>query len=286
MIRIVGLIFLFIFTAASPAIGADIFCVQDSKQIALDNEYREKGISSERSLCRLVAISGPILEGDYKKLISIYNARVRPNIFTLHSPGGSVAEALKIGRFFRKYLIAVIAPNDGSDDDQISNIHGRCASACALIFFGSVDRAGEVGLHRPWTNDPKFAQLSPEMAANQHREMIGLVTDYLREMEAPESIIELMTSTGPSEISWVNTTDMAKLKYPPSFIDWIRATCGDDPSQDYFTLKVALGMLHRRVTSEEMRALRDLEGRRNVWNTCHLEKIDHYQAQLSAPSIK
>jgi hypothetical protein len=51
-------------------------------------------------------LTGPIVRGDYEKVLRLYRAN-HPflNRFLLVSPGGDVDAALKSGRLFRKYLI-------------------------------------------------------------------------------------------------------------------------------------------------------------------------------------
>jgi hypothetical protein len=70
---------------------------------------RERGPTE--SACLRGFISGPIERGDYEKVRTLSREN-HPFLaaFTLASPGGDVAEAIKIGRLFRKYLIAALAP--------------------------------------------------------------------------------------------------------------------------------------------------------------------------------
>src|SRR5260370_38307902 len=58
-------------------------------------------------------LNGQISKGDYDKVVMFIRAN-HPFVrhFNLVSPGGNVDEALKIGRLFRKYLIATVAPSN------------------------------------------------------------------------------------------------------------------------------------------------------------------------------
>jgi hypothetical protein len=154
------------------------------------------------------------------------------NNVVLVSPGGDVDEALKIGRLFRKYLISTIAPTDlGGGSTYLSAPEckgqncGTCASACALIWFGGVERTGTVGAHRPQINDATFAGLSPADASNRYRRLLARITAYLEEMEVPNSITEAMVATSSGDIRWVDAID-DNLQRPPSTAEWVDASCG------------------------------------------------------------
>ncbi|WP_062012020.1 hypothetical protein [Aureimonas sp. AU4] len=68
----------------------------------------------------------------------------------LHSPGGSVEDALAMGRLVRERGIETRVPADG-----------YCASACPLVFAGGTARmAGEgawIGVHQVYAADPSTA---------------------------------------------------------------------------------------------------------------------------------
>ena len=102
-------------------------------------------------------LSGDIVKGDYERVATFLDAH-RPKMFALNSNGGDVDEALKIGRLFRKFLVLTLVPTKSS---YCGGEDCTCASACALIWFGGVNRGGTVGLHRPRPTDPMFGKLSP-----------------------------------------------------------------------------------------------------------------------------
>jgi hypothetical protein len=100
-----------------------------------------------------------------------------------------------------------------------------CASACALTWFGGVERGGEVGLHRPRITDPEFKSLAPAQATAVYRRTLNEIEAYLHEMEAPQPIIDAMVATGSSEIRWVDAQN-DHLERPPRFAEWEDANCG------------------------------------------------------------
>ena len=185
-------------------------------------------------------LAGEISKGDYEKVATLLRAN-EPFLgtFSLNSPGGDVDEALRIGRLFRKYLISTWAPLTSNDDagpllfplnsgnPLCSGQHCTCASACALIFLGGVDRLGTVGLHRPQIIDPAFRGLSPTDASTVYRQMLGRIAAYLDEMEVPKPIIKSMIATDSGDIHWVDAND--GLVRPPSIAEWEDASCGPRP---------------------------------------------------------
>jgi hypothetical protein len=193
-------------------------------------------ISCRHPLCGGDLLRGEIAKGDYEKVVKSLTYPWT-SMFSLVSPGGDVDEALKIGRLFRKHLIATDAPYRESDGSvQFGKIcrgqNCACVSACALIWFGGVDRSGTVGLHRPYINDPRFSGLSPLEASREYRRMLNNVTVYLNEMEVPRSIIESMVSTSSGDIRWVDMFDEG-LDRPPSIAEWVDASCGrGDPHME------------------------------------------------------
>lgn len=137
---------------------------------------------SFHQFCPSGVLTGPIVKGDYERVVTLLRAN-HPNLvqFYLISPGGDVDEALKIGRLFRKYLISTMAPQRLPNGGTLTVFGcrgdcGSCASACALIWFGGVERNGSVGVHRPRTDDPTFASLSPANASIQYRKILASIT--------------------------------------------------------------------------------------------------------------
>jgi hypothetical protein len=175
-----------------------------------------------------VTIRGKIVEGDYAK-VERYILHNRDSNFYLVSPGGNVDEAMKIGRLFRKFLVTTNSSYKGGNDEQLrckSPAECICASACALIWFGGVERRGTIGLHRPYINDPRFKQLPPSEASSAYRRILKDVGDYAAEMEIPQSIVETMIATSSGGIRWVDSFDRSGIDRPPSIAEWVDATCG------------------------------------------------------------
>jgi hypothetical protein len=57
--------------------------------------------------------------------------------------------------------------------------------------------------------------------------MIATVVHYLDEMEVPRAVNDLFTETNSSEIKWIYTDfDDRSLDHPPSYAEWLSASCG------------------------------------------------------------
>jgi hypothetical protein len=92
----------------------------------------------------------------------------------LLSPGGSISEAIEIGRLVQRNLISTMAPVSLGATKVLFTPAGSvmpkedpayckgpdciCASACFLIWVGGIERSGNaIGLHRPYL-DPDVAR--------------------------------------------------------------------------------------------------------------------------------
>jgi len=242
-------------------------------------------------------LSGPIETGDYEKILKFYRAN-HPFLgaFKLVSLGGVVSEALKIGALFRRYLIETWAPYRfaGSDpvlfaasklNEQISYLcHGEacvCVSACALIWFGGVERYGSVGLHRPRIEDTGFKALSPGEASLVYRRLLENIAVYLDEMEVPKSMVESMVATGSAEIRWVDYSNDS-LQRPPSMAEWEDASCGSFPQVEEETMLSLMTKGSNRSRQEEM-LFKLLFGKSNAKSNCKNTLISSQRDRLVPP---
>ena len=167
-------------------------------------------------------LDGQIEKGDYQRIAAFIQVHQTATVY-LASPGGDVDEALKIGRLFRAQLIETDVWFREKDNER-----AICASACALIWLGGITRNSVVGLHRPRITDPTFASLPPGKAAEVYGQVLDRINIYLHEMEVPASIIEQMTNTSSSTVSWIDADKEVSLQRPPSIAEWEDAACGPE----------------------------------------------------------
>jgi hypothetical protein len=66
-----------------------------------------------------------------------------------------------------------------------------------------------------------------------YRRMLENIVRYLDDMEVPKPLIDSMVATGSAEIRWVDSLDNRRLQRPPSFAEWIDASCGSFTDQEY-----------------------------------------------------
>ena len=281
--------------APEPVEAAEIVCTQWVKE--LDNMYPPEayldGILKGTPhpfppICDWARLTGEIERGDYEKFRTFFTQHYLwlRNI-SLRSPGGNAGEALKIGSLMRRYLVTVSAPV------RYENAYGGefyevdyadpcepgpaciCASSCALIWFGAVDRSGMVGIHRPKITDPEFAALPPDQAALVYRRTLDAVSRYLEDMEAPRSIIDRMRETGSADIFWIDGHER-KFVHPPSFREWVDASCGSFSEQE----EDESNTFKKRETDEEIAKRDELSRKGDRRFTCqktltykHLRKL-------------
>jgi hypothetical protein len=140
----------------------------------------------------LITITGEIQSGDelkFKQLSLAYNKAV----VALDSPGGSLIPALEIGKVIKinEHPTVVV---DGS----------ICTSACALIWVAGstkyLSRAGRIGFHASYK----------DQAGRKVETGVGnaLVGHYLGLLNLPEKAVVFATAASPTEILWLNETNM------------------------------------------------------------------------------
>ncbi len=305
-----GLLLGLLATLALPCKGAEISCVDYVTM--RDNE----------KYCNEAFLHGEIVKGDYNK-VALFYTRSYPYLgsMDLQSPGGDVIEAIKIGRLLRKYLITAHAPFHIDDDikpklnldDGVSKLlsgldeslinltvisatsytnlcSGRecvCASSCALIFFGSPNRLGSVGLHRPIIDDPEFKKLSPAEAERAYKPVLALISQYLEEMEVPKALIEAMIATSSSDIHWVGATGKG-IDRSPSFAEWQDANCGsgDQAGNEINELhELDVKSKTARLSQAELRLMSLLQEKVDKYGRCIVYLMIDNQKKLPPPTL-
>lgn len=213
--------------------------------------------------CYVGLLAGNIEKGDYDRFKAFLGKHYQ-HMWAIHlvSRGGDVGEAIKIGRLLRKYLLHAEAPMMMAENDFVAlgypPAYDRplckgqgciCASSCALIWFGAIERGGAVGLHRPKISDPQFGALPPDQASKRYKDVLQEITRYLEEVETPRSLIEAMIATASSDIRWIEAPPNGSgvLNRPPSHTEWINANCDPLSAEDY----AALSKLSQRQYQEQ-----------------------------------
>jgi hypothetical protein len=199
-----------------------------------------------------VVLEGTIVSGDYDKLLSFVddkeaissNQEVR-SIY-LASPGGSVIEAIKIGRLVRALKMETVVPavqtssktrNKAVEIHKLTNPEANymCVSACFIVYVAGVSRDTDLfnfdgpilGIHRPYLTDHDLRTLSGDQAIASATGLRTAVESYLKEMSVPAKYAELMFSVPKDDVRWISNadyeTDLEGII--PELKDWVGARC-------------------------------------------------------------
>jgi hypothetical protein len=153
---------------------------------------------------------GVIRAGTSERLQQFVNEHDVPyssNLY-LNSPGGSLTEAIKLGRLirFRRLFTTVGTPGGKLNDIR----PGECYSACAIAFLGGLFRFGHegssYGVHR------FYASIKDTPLTSDDAQIVSAVlVDYIREMGVNASLFSFMTEAGPDEIKLLSDGDQVRL---------------------------------------------------------------------------
>lgn len=137
-----------------------------------------------------VALRGTIAPGDAPRIVEALR-RDAPRSLSLNSPGGSVPDALAIGRAIREAGIATSVAEDAV-----------CLSACPYLLAGGVERSAAagalVGVHQHFFGQSTV--LPAFLAVEDVQRGQGEVMEYLQSMGVDPMIMRHALATPPDEI--------------------------------------------------------------------------------------
>ncbi|MEM7745337.1 MAG: hypothetical protein AAF409_16675 [Pseudomonadota bacterium] len=141
---------------------------------------------------RVLLLLGEIAEGDGRRFESfLRDITPAPDHVALHSPGGLVDEALRIGRHVRGQGLATLVTADAA-----------CLSACPYILAGGVRRvvsqSGWVGLHQSYFGQESV--LPAVLAVRGLQELQGETLEYLDDMGIDPLILVHALKTPPEDV--------------------------------------------------------------------------------------
>ena len=197
-------------------------------------------------------LEGTIVPGDYENLRKLidedcpgkyYNSAgyidCHSSIY-LASPGGDVAEAMKIGRLVRVLRWQTEIPEEypSSLRSQIISAlklkeeNYMCASACFFVYVAGIERnygidKAILGVHRPYLSDANLRMLSANEAMASATEVRAIVETYLKEMGVPTKYADLMFSIPKDQVQWIDEGDLNAdfTGIIPELRDWLDARC-------------------------------------------------------------
>lgn len=162
-----------------------------------------------------ILIDGPIRDGITDRLKQMVAAgEVRGRVVYLNSPGGSLQEGLRMGRYFREMhwdttigsLDGVPRNPDGSPAfaSAAELGPGHCESACSYAFLGGENRAyqdnDKLGFHQFYNTDG-------DIGDGLTQQFSGLVVSYMVEMGVDARIFSLAATQGPSQMFYVDRNE-------------------------------------------------------------------------------
>lgn len=177
----------------------------------------------------------------------------------LDSPGGSLGEALEMGRLLREHQITAAV-----DDGMV------CVSACVFALAGAPERVlhvnGTLGIHRSRLPRELLAHLAPGEAEAFYSKLHALVADYLEEMRMPIALFDAMQDIPAEDIRYLSireAMEMGLVGLDPVTYDLRRAALVaryDDRAEDLLRLERARIDLRYRCVFSVMQHLAEEEG--------------------------
>lgn len=179
---------------------------------------------------RGVLIRGSIQKGDYDRLIQFVRhpdnyGRFARTVY-LDSPGGDVAEAIKIANLLDKSYAATHVASGA-----------RCYSACFILWMSGVARhvssGATLGVHRIHV---KLGEESVDPQSAYFTRIARSVENYMAGLGTPRAILDKMNATAPADLFVISPRWLAEqqllttLSYRLGFIDAAQARCGPEPS--------------------------------------------------------
>lgn len=186
--------------------------------------------------------SGEVHVGDTDRFLQFVRANnISNGVVYLDSPGGSLAEGLRLGQAIRNL----------GYDTQIGRIsytreHGGavCASACAYIFAGGVNRFfsendGRLGLHQ------FYSASGDRFDASDAQIVSGALVEYFQSMGVDAGTFARSVTATTTEMVWLSPAEAAALRL---------ANNGSQPTQSTIRMRegipyLRLEQVHHNVTA-------------------------------------
>ena len=158
-----------------------------------------------------LALTGAIAPGDAARFVAYLDGRAEPpEVVTLRSPGGSVTDALAIGRRLRAEGIATRVERGAA-----------CLSACPYVFAGGVERTASrqasIGVHQHYFG--RSAVLPAFLAVADIQRGQAEVLGYLDEMGVDPMLVAKAMATPSNEIYILVPEELETFSLATALID-------------------------------------------------------------------
>lgn len=192
----------------------------------------------------IATLSGPIVKGDADKLATLlpqlqrdidaeyakqqgvepndsFSVGFQTNRLCLNSPGGSLAEAIRMGDVLHDQALGTAVPRDAS-----------CESACAVLFLAGTEQltgdgllgpnrvihaTARLGFHAPSlvVPDNTYSKTQVERAYNIAIAGLGALSQRKHTWKLSDSLLTTILTTPPEAMTYVETTfDAGRLDIP------------------------------------------------------------------------
>lgn len=153
-----------------------------------------------------IGVEGEIVAGDLEKISSIiggtkYSQDLKFSV-SFNSPGGSLFEAISIGRYLSELPVTVT-----------TDVEGVCASACIFAYLGghyrfSTDNS-RIGVHQFFLADPVGKSTSESVSLTQIA--ASELVQFLQTARVKSELFAIMAATPPETIYWLSKKQLADL---------------------------------------------------------------------------
>jgi hypothetical protein len=220
---------------------------------------------------------GPGAAADLAEALARLDGRRLPIL--IHSPGGSVADAMATGELIRARGLTVAvartlitdcperAPRCPSGPGRAITGGAMCASACVLVLAGGVERligpAPLIGVHQITTvvrETEGLAHLTSTRKVYEQLDADAAVSAYLAAMGVGDPVMALMRKTPAASVRWLGLADLKASHLATSALDAAepiatsganglngRAFDGDPPPADLVQASIAKPFAGRGV---------------------------------------
>jgi hypothetical protein len=184
----------------------------------------ELSIDPSHAAATGAVLEGKIEVGDFDKFKSfIVNGGNVTEIY-LASPGGDLAEAMKIGLLVRSLKLSTVVPSKTLTNQQRDLVTARhylkdakanylCASACFFIFVAGIHRSSDdlgppiLGVHKPSLVVNNLKTLNLDQATAADNQVRTTVENYLKLMDVPPKYAENMYAVPKGRIRWIRNDE-------------------------------------------------------------------------------
>lgn len=157
----------------------------------------------DKTLGRILVakVSEDIASGDYEALLKGIKAnpgKYAKKIVMLDSIGGSVTEAIRMGRLLRETGFDALVP-----------AAAVCQGSCVYLLAAGKGKSvrGHVGIHRPYYADSDSVHSISAYGASRATQAA-----YFKEMHIPLELLEMINSTEPRRMRVLTPSELARYR--------------------------------------------------------------------------